>query len=307
MKLKSFFTVIIFLFSTSLFAQDAQFTQHFSTGIYNNPASTGSVGKARLSAAYRFQKVSNYFNYQTSFLSFDISKEKLPVDIGVFTMYDRVGAGALNTIKMGVSVGRSFKIYKSVSIRLGLSGALANRRLKTMGLFYGDAVASANNYKINYPVINYGMLLQSNTILLGFSANNINQPNYDFFSLNSRLPINYVVQIAARLTMNTPENLNGLYLSIFYSRQSDDINFLPGLIFRYKSFKVGAAVSTFAENSIVFNAAYTGKQLGVAYSFINDISKLTNNQVNSHEFSLNWTFGKQNEKRPGIGFISSLF
>ncbi len=307
MKISVLVTSAFLGFSNLLFAQDPYFTQHFSIGINNNPAFTGSAGKARLSAAHRFQRISNSFNYQTSFLSFDLSKEKLPVDLGVFTMYDRVGEGALNTTQLGLSVGRSFKIYKDVSIRLGLSGAFTNKRLKTSGLSLGNALGTADNYAINYAVINYGMLLQSNTILLGFSANNINQPNYDFFSLNSRLPINYVVQIAARLTMNTPENLNGLYLSIFYSRQSDDIIFLPGLIFRYKSFKVGAAVSTFAENSIVFNVAYTGKQLGVAYSFINDISKLTNNQVNSHEFSLNWTFGKQYEKRPGIGFISSLF
>jgi len=53
MKILVLVTIAFLGFSTLLFSQDPQFTQHFSTGIYNNPAFTGSTGKARLNAAYR--------------------------------------------------------------------------------------------------------------------------------------------------------------------------------------------------------------------------------------------------------------
>ena len=137
-----------FVFNLLLQAQDPQFTQHFSTGIYNNPAFTGIAGKARLNAAYRNQWPKIAGNYQTSFLSFDISKEKLPIDIGLFSVYDR---------------------------------------------------------------------------------------------------------------------------------------------------------------AYILNAAYSGKKLSIGYSYDYTVSKLTNQTGGSHEITVNWTFGKLNQKRPGIGFISSLF
>jgi hypothetical protein len=90
MRILALVTLAFFGFSNSIFAQDPQFTQHFSTGIYNNPAFTGSAGKARLNAAYRNQWPNlNGGGFNTYFMSFDFCKEKLPIDIGIFYLNDR--------------------------------------------------------------------------------------------------------------------------------------------------------------------------------------------------------------------------
>jgi len=237
-------------------------------------------------------------------MSFDISKEKLHFDIGIFSLHDRANGGDYKTTQTGLSVGRSLKIYKNMSLRIGLSGALANRSLKPLNPYPGPSNIP-EMYSINYAVVNYGMVLHSNTILLGFSANNLNQPNRNLFSENGKSPINYVAQGSVRVTINSAENLTGLYLSVLYNKQGDYTNFLPGLIYRYKFLKAG--ISSNVDDSYALNAAYSGKNLGISYSYIRDISRLTNDVGFSHEFTINWTFGKLNEKRPGIGFISSLF
>ena len=301
---------IAFVFHlNSLFAQDPQFTQHFSVGIYNNPAFTGSAGKARLTAAYRNQWTSlSGGGFNTSFLSFDISKEKLPVDIGIFSMHDRAGGGTLNTTQLGISLGRGFKIFKNISLRIGLSGAIANRRLNTKNLIFAgniDPIFNSQFYNSNYAIINYGMILHSRTFLLGFSANNLNEPYRSFYLTNSRLPIRYIAQGAVRVTPENPENLSGLFLTINYLKQSEFTSFLPGLSYRYKSIKAGLAVRD--EDAFIANAAFSGKKLSIGYSYDYTISKLTNQTGGSHEITLNFTFGKLNEKRPGISFISSLF
>jgi type IX secretion system PorP/SprF family membrane protein len=306
-----------FAFNLLLQAQDPHFTQHFSTGIYNNPAFTGSAGKARLNAAYRNQWPKIAGNYQTSFLSFDISKEKLPFDIGLYSMYDRAGGGTLNTTQLGVSLGRSFRIFKNVSIRLGISGALVSRALDVSKLTYGDQIDSRFGFvyqtnedlafykRANFINLNAGFILNSNRFLLGYSVSNLNEPNPSISFKPDTLPMRHTVQGALRINMNDIENLSGFYLSAFYSKQKDFSSFLPGLIYRYKFIRAGLACRY--KDAYIVNAAYSGKKLNIGYSYDYTVSKLTNQTGGSHEITINWTFGKLNEKRHGIGFISSLF
>jgi len=317
MRILALVTLAFFGFSNSIFAQDPHFTQHFSTGIYNNPAFTGSAGKARLNVAYRNQWPNIPGNYQTSFLSFDISKERLPFDIGLYSMYDRAGGGTLNTTQLGLSLGRSFKIFKNVSIRLGISGALVSRALDVSKLTFGDQIDSrfgfvyqTNNdiafYKrANFLNLNAGLVLHSNRFLIGYSVSNFNEPDQSIYFAAQPLPMRHTLQGAFRINMKDSENLSGFYLSAFYTKQNDFTGFLPGLIYRYKSVRAGLAYRN--DDAYILNAAYSGKNLSIGYSYDYTVSKLTNQTGGSHEFTINWTFGKLNEKRPGIGFISSLF
>jgi type IX secretion system PorP/SprF family membrane protein len=317
MKISVLVTSAFLGFSNLLFAQDPQFTQHFSTGIYNNPAFTGSAGKARLNAAYMNQWPKIAGNFQTSFLSFDISKEKLPFDFGIYSMYDRAGGGTLNTSQLGLSIARSFKIYKNVSLRLGFSGALVSRALDASKLTFGDQIDSRFgfvyqtsddipfNRRANFINLNAGLVLHSNRFLIGYSVSNLNEPNQSLSMSSSILNMRHTLQGAFRINFNDTENLSGFYLSTHYSKQKDFTSFLPGLIYRYKSVRAGLAYRN--DDAYILNAAYSGKNLSIGYSYDYTVSKLTNKTGGSHEYTINWTFGKLNEKRPGIGFISSLF
>ena len=308
---------IAFLFHlNSLFAQDPHFTQHFSVGIYNNPAFTGSAGKARLTAAYRNQWPNMPANYQTSYLSFDISREKLPIDIGFFALNDRAGGGTLKTFQAGISLGRSIKLFNNVSLRLGVSGALLTRVLHPSKLTFGDQIdsrfgfvvptsSSVTSKRTNFLNLNAGLILHSNRFLAGYSISNLNEPNQSIFFSNSTLFMRHTLQGAYRINMNNKENLSGFYLSAMYSKQRNFSGFLPGIIYRYKSIRAGLAYRN--EDAYIINAAYSGKKLSIGYSYDYTISKLTIQTGGSHEITLNFTFGKLNETRPGIGFISSLF
>ena len=309
MKISVLVTSAFLGFSNLLFAQDPHFTQHFSTGIYCNPAFTGSTGKARLNAAYRNQWPNiGGGGFNTYFMSFDFCKEKLPIDIGIFYLNDRAGGVTLKTNQVGLSLGRSFRMFKNVSLRIGFSGALASRKLDIGNLTFGDPSDPINNsplLSVNYALINFGMVMHSNRFLLGISASNLNEPNQGFFGSQSRLPLKYTLQGAIRINMNDIENLSGIYISGIYINQQDFNTYLPGIIYRYKFFRAGLAYRY--KDAFISNLAYAGKNLSIGYSYDYTVSKLTNKTGGSHEFTINWTFGKLNEKRPGIGFISSLF
>jgi type IX secretion system PorP/SprF family membrane protein len=314
------FIILIFCFVINFFvqAQDPHFTQHFSTGIYNNPAFTGSTAKARINAAYRSQWPNISANYQTSYLSFDLNKEKIPLDIGLFSVYDKAGGGTLNTTQLGLSLGRSIKIYKNFSIRIGVSGVLISRAVDIGKLTFGDHIDSRFGFvlpsnadvsvinRANFLNLNAGFVLNSNRFLIGYSASNFNEPNQSFNkNSTSILYTRHTLQGAFRINFKDAEKLSGFYLSAFYSKQKDFTNFLPGLIYRYKSIKAGLAYRK--GDAFISNLAYAGKNLSIGYSYDYTVSELTNQTGGSHEFTINWTFGKPNEKRPIIGFISSLF
>jgi type IX secretion system PorP/SprF family membrane protein len=241
-------------------------------------------------------------------MSFDFCKEKLPIDIGIFYLNDRAGGVTIRTNQVGLSLGRSFRMFKNVSLRIGFSGALTSRKLDISNLTFGDPsdpIINSPLLSVNYALINFGMVMHSNRFLFGISASNLNEPDQGFFGGQSRLPLKYTLQGALRINMNDIENLSGVYISGIYINQQDFNTYLPGIIYRYKFIRAGLAYRY--KDAFIVNAAYSGKNLSIGYSYDYTVSKLTNQTGGSHEFTINWTFGKLNEKRPGIGFISSLF
>lgn len=299
-------------------AQDPAFSQPFSVPLYYNPAYTGSKGSARVQAAHRIQWPNVPGNSSPSYLAFDLSPERLPFDVGITQLYDRISEGRLETYIAGLNLARSFRIKNEVAIRLGIAAAYAMRRLDWSRLTFGDQMDSRYDfiyYEVsgNYPfatsrflLLNAGAIVHGKYFLLGYSACNLNTPNQSFFSGGmSRLPLRHTAQGVLRIPLPFSEGSTDLSLIMLYMRQSSFSLQIPGLGFCHRWLKLGLYYRK--KDAYIGMAGYAGKKLSLAYSYDHTVSVLTNATGGAHELNLGWCFGKKNEKRPAIDWLNRLF
>lgn len=316
MKTTFFLLGLVLLITPFAKAQDPAFTQYNGTALYNNPAFTGSSGSSRIQAAQRIQWPSLPSTYYTTNLTADVSFAKLPFDIGTLYSYDKAGNGVLITSNLGISLARSFKIYKSLSIRLGLSASIASKRLDASLLTFGDQIDSRYGFiystseTFSYPtyhfaLLNAGMVIHAKRFLIGYSAANINRPSTSFNITSSVLPIRHTLQSSYRILQREGKRKSALYANLLYIKQQYFYQLLPSISFRYGKWKLGAGYRY--EDALIGMLGYTGKHLSVGYSYDYTVSTLTNKTGGTHEFTLGMILGKLNEKRPSMRWSEDLF
>lgn len=307
---------ILLSISPILKAQDPAFTQYNGTALYSNPAFTGSSGITRIQAAQRIQWPSIPGTFYTTNLAADVSFAKLPFDVGTLYSYDNAGNGTLITSNLGISLARSFKIYKSLSIRFGLSASVMSRKLNASLLTFGDQIDSRygfiyntseiiSNPTVHFALLNAGMVIHAKRFLVGYSAANINRPSTSFNVTSSVLPIRHTLQSSYRILQREGKRTRALYANLLYIKQQYFYQLLPSISFRYGKWKLGAGYRY--EDALIGMLGYTGKRLSVGYSYDYTVSSLTNITGGSHEFTLGFIFGKLNEKRPSMRWTEDLF
>ena len=312
----SIYLTIIFMFPALFIqAQDPIFTQYNGSAVYTNPAFTGSSGASRMQAAQRIQWPSLSSAFYTTNLAADFSFAKLPFDFGTFYTYDNAGNGTLISSNLGISLARSFKIHKELSIRFGVSASIVSKKLDSSLLTFGDQIDSRygfiyssnttiTNPNVHYALLNAGLVIHAKRFLLGYSAANINQPTTGFMA-ESRLPIRQTLHSSIRLLQKEGKRKSALYANLLYIKQQDFHQLLPSISYRYGKWKAGCGFRK--GDAAIGMIGYTGKKLSVAYSYDYTISRLTNSTAGSHEFTLGLILGKLNEKRPSMRWTEDLF
>ncbi len=306
---------IFLLITPILHAQDPAFTQYNGTATYTNPAFTGSSGAIRIQAAQRIQWPSIPGSFYTTNIAADFSFAKLPIDLGTFCTYDNAGSGSLISNNIGIGLARSFKIYKSLSIRFGVSASIATKKIDFSKLIFGDQIDShtgfiysstetISNPIVHYALLNAGLVIHAKRYLIGYSAANINQPNISFTS-DSRLPIRHTAHASLRIFQHEGKRISGLYINMLYIKEQKFHQLLPSISYRYGKWKAGCAIRK--GDAVIGMLGYTGKHFSAAYSYDYTISHLTNRTGGAHEFTLGFILGKLNEKRPSMRWTEDLF
>lgn len=191
--------------SSQSFAQDAHFSQYFSSPLTLNPALTGLTPcDLRVAANVRSQWSSVTANpYLTGTVSFDLATLKGKLDngdavgIGVLALYDKSGAGGLQNITLGLSAAyhKAFggTYEKNHNISIGVQGYLVQKNVDFTKLKFEDqfnpssGVAEYNtnentgNHDLTYPDFNVGLMYSGRvsdyaTAYAGFSVYHLTQP-----------------------------------------------------------------------------------------------------------------------------------
>ncbi|HRO43532.1 MAG TPA: PorP/SprF family type IX secretion system membrane protein [Flavipsychrobacter sp.] len=236
--------------TSSVFAQDAHFTQYFASPLTLNPALTGLVQcDLRVAANYRSQWSSVSNNpYTTASFSYDMAtlKGKLnngdALGIGILGLYDRSGIGALTNINIGISAAyhKALGADKNHTLSLGIQGVLVQKSIDFNKLSFEDqynpgsglpeyqTTERISNTDLTYPDFNAGLMYSGRinehaTAYAGFSYYHITQPVETFFKANSdstkehRIHARYAASIGGSFDLN--ENVR-LYASGLYQSQA---------------------------------------------------------------------------------------
>lgn len=311
------FTTIFLLFTVGIVkAQDPQFTQTFGSALYANPAFTGSAGQGRVQAAQRIQWPNLSGAFYTTYLGADLTKDKLFLDVGVNYLHDRSGEGILVTNSYGLNIARSIRIYKKLSLRLGVSGSMNARNLDVSKLTFGDQIDSRYGFiydtqtvipfpDVRYINFNLGAILHADVFLFSYAIHNANRPNLTIGFEPSRLPARHVAHGSLRIFHKEAKRNSKLYLNLAWAKQQDFESYIAGASMLYGKWKVGAAYRS--GDAMIALLGFTSKRFALSYSYDLTVSKLTNATGGSHEFAFALYLGNMQEKRNSISWLKDLF
>lgn len=253
-------TILCVVFASS--AQDAAFSQFYSSELYLNPALAGEEPDMTFSSNYRSQWSSIVVPYRTSQLSLiyplyknDI-KEKHLGGLGFSIYNDRAGDGNLKTLGAYATFAYNLPLTRdnSQDMSFGAQVGVIQKNIDFTNLEWGEQynplvgydasyVPNESNLKSGtfYPDFNAGFMYYFNpkkdyegkrvSGFVGAATYHINQPVESFTTENNRLPMLYKAHAGVEYALNDKMHIAPNAI-LYYQNLVDQIN--AGLYFTYK-------------------------------------------------------------------------
>jgi type IX secretion system PorP/SprF family membrane protein len=284
MKIKTL-CVVLLAFVANVMAQDAQFSQFYSSALYLNPALAGSEPDLTFSSNYRQQWRSlNIPPYATNQVSLIVPYHVQKVKDshrggGGFSFYnDKAGDGNLKTL--GVNLTAAYNIALSSSglnyLSFGMQGGVIQKSIDYTNLEWGSQYNAYlgkfdENTPVNesnlvttrlYPDVNAGMIYYYNaarnyhyadmSAYAGVAGYHLTQPNESFLKgKSSRLPM--LLKFHAGLEYNLSKKVNiSPNVAFFYQNQKYQFNGGMYLTYHLRQTNFGVVNST----SLILGAWY---------------------------------------------------
>tara|TARA_B100000809_G_scaffold86452_1_gene84849 strand:+ start:6907 stop:7950 length:1044 start_codon:yes stop_codon:yes gene_type:complete len=288
--MKSFFLILVFIFSLSFLkivkAQDVHFSQFSQTPQLINPASTGVFdGSFRGIINYRKQWGSFGGGYKTYGASFDgaITKKNSKgsfLGLGANFYKDVAGKSNFGNLQIGFSPSAVLAIAKNQTISLGIQAAYGQYSATISSLtwgnqFNGEGFDSQTNSNENFSIESssyfdlgsgiYYEFKNNNSSFLGGEMSNVNvgiagyhlnQPKQSFFSDSKDvIPMKIVAQAAGNFDLAGSKL--ALVPSVFYATQKSLDEITIGMLLKVKMGKTETTYSgLFKQGAIYFGAHY---------------------------------------------------
>ena len=215
MKLEFARYVVLFVvvwFTSSLSAQDLQYSQFFANQLDLNPAFAGSQYYHRIIVNYRNQWPELGQPYVTYSVSYDRHLGKTGSGIGLQVEQDRQGRGALKTTTVTGIYSYLIRLRRDAGIRLALGASMVQNYVDMSDLDFPDMIdpiygsiyihdASEDpvvRRKIA-PDFSFGTMAFLDKYHFGISVQHLAQPSLAF-SDDSRLPMKYTAHFWGRIS-----------------------------------------------------------------------------------------------------------
>lgn len=296
------FTLLIIVLVAALDtakAQDPAFTQFYANPLYLNPAFAGSARCPRICMNYRNQWPAISGTFVTSSVSYDQYVSPLHGGIGVQLMYDRAGAGTLNTLNASFIYAYQLNISRSFTLRFGAQVTYFQRSLDWSKLNFGDEIDPrygftwqtaevAPNLTVRTADFSAGFMGYGEHFYFGASVNHLSQPNVSFWAPDnvSKLPMKITAHAGATIPLTrsrfqTPTTISP---NILYQRQQAFQQLNIGMYVTHGPMVGGLWYRN--RDSFILLVGIQQNTFRIGYSYDVTLSKLTNATAGSHEVSL---------------------
>jgi type IX secretion system PorP/SprF family membrane protein len=290
---------VFFLISSLLRASDPHFSQLYMSGMYLNPALTGSIVGWQSSIQYRNQWPA-INGYVTS--NFGVQKQltKFNTGLGIKLLNDQAGDATINTVGIGMNYSKGIILNKNVQFRIGAEVEFREKSIDFSSLNFGDEIDNRfgfipikENLEINNitSYLNFGCgtdlkVFKGN---FGFALNNVFAPNESFTdSVQSPLPRRYTTYITYPAYSNDVVSVTPI---VMYQKQKDAQQIHFGLATKYKIVSFYAGYRN--QDALISGIGLALKRLKIQYSYDLTVSKLLNETGGSHEIGVLFRFGSK--------------
>ena len=191
-------------------AQDVNFSQHYNSPTYYNPANVGLTQglKVRLNSRRQWTGLSG--EYSTYNFSADIAERSMPGagGIGIIANQNIEGIGMLKTNVFGFIPSVRIPISRNMIFQLGALASVVTQQINWDNLVFQDQLdprwgnigpstfAGAARNKVTFPDFSIGGLFQfqGNNVegTFGGAAHHLAEPNQSFFDVDASLPMKFV-------------------------------------------------------------------------------------------------------------------
>ncbi len=309
------FLLILTVTSVSVaYAQDAHFSQYFSSPLYTNPALTGQVeGGIRFNALYRTQWNAFKDNFTTSSFSADGRINRFGIGMTVIDLAS--GVNGMNTLNFTIS--GSYDVFKpgvgTQHLIVGVQAGIYNKYFKGdnvtlpddwvdgIGLSpgMGGEQSELEGLSVLSPDINFGILwFDGNPArriapFAGASAFHLLQP-YDDFSKSVKLPMRFLVHGGMRYRLQPNFELIP-HLKLAYQEGAYNgivgMNVSYGIIDTFTSIEAGVAYRV--DDAVVPYVGATYKDFSFGVSYDANVSSLTEFGLSKSTFEISLTYLKR--------------
>ncbi len=279
--MKLFAAILLLLFSPLIFlAQDAHFTQFYSSPLQLNPSMTGSTGKARIAMCYRDQWQSIY---KTQYYSYDQHVNKMKGGVGLI-------------------YSPNF-IIKNFSVKPSLEIDYFQKRIDWSKLTFGDQFdprygsiyltneVPGTSVKSGIDFCS-GILVNTRKWNGGFAVHHLTTPDEGLIG-SSKLPRKYTLHSSYTFS-NSDSAKFSFSPSVLIMKQGVAGMILPSISFRYKKFAWGLGYRI--GDAAIAMLGFRGKYFRLGYSYDMTVSKLATFVRGSHEVNLNIFFHHKNKE-----------
>lgn len=278
----TFFFSAIFVCAS---AQDAFFSQYNYGWSMLNPAYVGSLACARAEVGYRMQ----WTGFEGAPVTFNAAYDQPTKlgSVGLNYMFDEIGLMETNRFDFNYS-------YPLTGVRMcfrpAVQASYYNKSLDTAGLIFSGPPETFDFDKRHVFDLSFGLLAYGKRLCVGLAAFHLTEPDEGFLG-TSHLPRRYVIHASGIIGNAEPEEKGvSIIPSALYMRQGDFTMFVGTVNVKFYGVNLGAGYRF--EDALLFSAAYSWRDITVAYSYDYTISQLGSYSNGSHEIHIRYLFLK---------------
>lgn len=307
MKLNSLRILVLLLFCLShldrVVAQDAIFSQFYSSPLYLNPAFAGSGHDYRLVMNYRNQPFPNFGTFSTINLGIDAHAPGLFGGLGLLVTSDHQGELLMKN-QLSAIYAFHLQAGENFFINFGAQTGYYRQDLRWDRLEFaesgevppGQTWTHASNFAA-------GILLYSDRLYGGIAAHNLNRPRESFFD-NYGLPMKFTAHIGAYLGPGQSRGMAAaapdyfISPNIIFQNQADAFRINYGLYAGLQSLIAGVWFRQELTDpaTLIFLLGINTGNYRIGYSYDYSLSGFTSVKHGAHEISLSILFDSEARK-----------